>query len=82
MTKVWQLQEAKAKFSELVENAIIDGPQYVTKRGKNAIVILSIEEFMKMKKSSGELLQFFKNAPKIDLDIARVKDSDRRIDLV
>jgi prevent-host-death family protein len=81
MINVWQLQEAKGKFSELVEKAILDGPQYVTKRGKDAIVVLSVKEFKKLNKSSGDLVSFFKNAPKIDLDIQRIKEWDRKVDL-
>ena len=41
----WQLQEAKAKFSELVQKAIEEGPQTVTRHGKEAVVILSAEEY-------------------------------------
>ena len=39
----WQLQEAKAKFSELVQKAIDEGPQTVTRHGKDAVVVLSAE---------------------------------------
>lgn len=41
----WQLQEAKNHFSKVVERAIADGPQLVTKHGKDAVVIVSAEEF-------------------------------------
>lgn len=42
---VWQVQDAKARFSEMLERAIADGPQIVTKRGKEAAVLLSAEEW-------------------------------------
>ena len=37
----WQLQDAKSKFSQLVENAICNEPQFVTKHGHQAVVVLS-----------------------------------------
>lgn len=42
---VWQVQDAKARFSEMLERAIADGPQVVTKRGKETAVLLSAEEW-------------------------------------
>ena len=46
----WQLQDAKSKFSELVESAISQGPQFVTKRGVKSVVVISIDEFNRLKK--------------------------------
>jgi prevent-host-death family protein len=43
--RVWQLQEAKSHFSELVETVISKGPQTVTKHGKPTVVIISAEEY-------------------------------------
>jgi antitoxin Phd len=40
----WQLQTAKARFSQLVQKAIDEGPQTVSRHGKKAVVVLSIEE--------------------------------------
>ncbi|MBP6783951.1 MAG: type II toxin-antitoxin system Phd/YefM family antitoxin [Verrucomicrobiales bacterium] len=44
-SNVWQLQEAKSRFSELVETVILKGAQTVTKHGKPAVVIVSAEEY-------------------------------------
>lgn len=41
----WQVQEAKARFSEMLEKALADGPQFVTKRGKETAVLLSAESW-------------------------------------
>lgn len=49
MGREWQVQEAKAKFSELLETSRAAGPQIVTKRGVNAAVLVSIEEWERMK---------------------------------
>jgi prevent-host-death family protein len=77
----WQLQDAKSKFSELVEFAISKGPQFVTKRGVKSVVVISIDEFNRLKKPKDDLLSFFNQAPKIDLDVERKKDFDRDISL-
>lgn len=47
MNSVWQLQEAKSRFSELVETAILKGAQTVTKHGKPAVVVISAEEYQR-----------------------------------
>jgi prevent-host-death family protein len=49
----WSLAEAKAKFSELVERARTEGPQHLTKNGKDAAVMLSAEEYERLK-AAGE----------------------------
>jgi antitoxin Phd len=51
----WQIQEAKAKFSELVQKAIDEGPQTVTRRGRDIVVVLSAEQFELMKKRQIDL---------------------------
>ncbi len=79
----WQLQNAKNKFSSLVDKAQHNGPQVVTKHGKDAVVVLSIDEYKKLIKPKTNLLKFFKNSPlaKIDLDIKRNKELPRDIEL-
>lgn len=83
MGNVWQLQEAKNKFSNLVDKAHHDGPQIVTKYGKESVVILAIEDYQKLKKPKSGLLSFFKNSPLsgINLDLARDKSPSRDIEL-
>jgi prevent-host-death family protein len=79
----WQLQDAKNKFSSLVDKAQHNGPQVVTKHGKDAVVVLSIDEYKKLIKPKTSLLKFFQNSPlsKIKLDIKRNKDLPRDIEL-
>lgn len=48
MTK-WQLQDAKSRFSELIDDTLEKGPQVVTRRGIDTAVIVSIEEWRKLK---------------------------------
>ena len=52
MTK-WQLQDAKARFSELIDDALGKGPQVVTRRGIDTAVVVSIEEWRKLDKENG-----------------------------
>jgi len=51
----WQLQEAKNKLSQLVKNAGKGVPQYITVHGKNTAVILSTEEYEKLKRPASKL---------------------------
>ena len=53
----WRLQDAKARFSELVRLAHSDGPQHVTLHGREAVVVVDAEEFRRMKGArTGQLL--------------------------
>ncbi len=79
----WQLQDAKNKFSNLVETAQRKGPQIVTKHGKEAVVVLSIDEYKRLIKPKTNLVHFFKNSPLADnsIDLSRSKDIPRDINL-
>jgi antitoxin Phd len=77
----WQLQEAKARFSELVQKAIEDGPQTVTRRGQPVVVVLSAEQFELMKKRQIDLKDLLRSAPWHELEIERDKSYPREIDL-
>lgn len=48
----WQLQQAKARFSEFLDAALTKGPQVVTRRGVEAAVLVPIEEWRRMQSSS------------------------------
>jgi antitoxin Phd len=63
MEHTWQLQEAKNKFSKLVEKALREGPQFVTKHGKASVVVLSVEEYKKIVKPKSNLFQFIQTSP-------------------
>jgi prevent-host-death family protein len=60
---IWQLQEAKSKFSELVEQALSEGAQFVTLRGRKAVVVLSYEEYENLTRPKERLSQFLKDSP-------------------
>lgn len=80
---VWQIQEAKAKFSEVIENTSNVDFQVITKRGIPVAVIMSKKEFDRIRKPETSLLDFFRSSPlsDIDLDIKRSRDLPRDIEL-
>jgi antitoxin Phd len=79
---VWQLQAAKQHFSELVERARRDGPQVVTKHGKDAVVVVSTEEYRRLRGGGPSLVEFIRSAPDFDaLDLDRSQDHGRDVEL-
>lgn len=79
----WQLQDAKNRLSELVRKAREDGPQVITLRGRDAVVVVSANEFGKLSRPRGNLVDFFRKSPLagVNLDLDRSRDTGRRIDL-
>lgn len=66
--QVWQMQEAKAKLSELVKRAQTDGPQDITLHGESVAVVLSRETFERLTAPSVSLVDFMRASPLYDLD--------------
>ncbi len=81
MNNIWQLQDAKNKFSEVVELALAHGVQIVTRRGKKAVVVLPFEEYERLTQRSSSLVEFLLASPLAgaDLPIERDKDLPRDI---
>jgi prevent-host-death family protein len=77
----WQLQEAKAKFSELVQKAIDEGPQTVTRHGQDVVVVVSVEEYRLMQKRQIDFKEFLASAPLEGVDLERDRDYGRDVDL-
>ncbi len=85
-TKIWQVQEAKAHFSELIDQAEREGPQTITRHGKPRAVVLSAAEYEALAKSSKpepNFIDFLLSSGPIldDVDLERSKDTGREIDL-
>ncbi|MBU0698979.1 MAG: type II toxin-antitoxin system Phd/YefM family antitoxin [Pseudomonadota bacterium] len=78
----WQLQEAKNRFSEVIEKALRSGPQVVTRRGVETVVIISVKDYQKLTQPTKNLVDFFKQSPLkgVKLDLERVKDFPREVD--
>ena len=81
--KTWQLQEAKSKFSKLVDEVIEDGYHTITRNGRPVVIVISQKDFDRYLKSEDTLIDFFMKAPfpEYDLDITRDKDTGREVDL-
>src|SRR5690349_3827924 len=67
----WRLQDAKARFSELVRRARRDGPQHVTVRGRDEVVVVAAEEFRRLKgdRTGESLIAALQASPYRDIDI-------------
>jgi antitoxin Phd len=83
MNNIWQLQDAKSKFSELVEQAIDQGAQIVTRRGKKAVVVLPYEEYERLTQPKDSLTQFLLHSPLAGskLEIERDKSLPRTVNI-
>ncbi len=82
MTHTWQLQEAKNKFSRVVENALNSGPQIITRRGVEVAIVLSYAEYQRMLASRQRLSEFFRESPLVGVELDITRDtSDARDDV-
>ncbi len=77
----WQLQEAKQRFSELIRSVEADGPQFVTRRGEEVAVVVSIAEYRHLRGGGKDFKEFLQSAPDVDLEISRSALPARRVDL-
>lgn len=80
---IWQVQTAKQRFSELVERAVTDGPQFVTKHGRETVVVLEVGQYRRLMGVPMDFKEFLMTMPPIDdLEIERRSDEPmREIDL-
>lgn len=83
MRKSWQLQEAKSKFSEVILRAGTEGPQWITKHGRRTAVVISSNDYDRLKRGNTSLAEFFQRSPLrgVDLDLERAKDLPREVEL-
>ena len=78
----WQLQQAKQRFSEVVQRALDDGPQVVTRRGEEAVVIVSAADFQRLTGRVPDFKQFLLEGPDLgELEISRDERPARSITL-
>jgi antitoxin Phd len=71
MQRSWQIHEAKNQLSEIVEEAIAKGPQILTRGGLEVAVILSLDEYLQLKRKQTSLSEFFRQSPLAGLDLER-----------
>ena len=71
---IWQLQEAKNKFNELIQKAQVEGPQTITKHGMDAVVVLSIADYKSLLKPNSTLVEFMANSPLAECETVSFPD--------
>jgi antitoxin Phd len=79
----WQLQDAKARFSQLVKAAQVEGPQEITVHGKPAAVLVSADEYRRLTGPKLSFVEFMQASPLVgvDLDLQRSRSTNRRVRL-
>ncbi|MGA3106437.1 MAG: type II toxin-antitoxin system Phd/YefM family antitoxin [Terriglobales bacterium] len=82
-TQTWTVAEAKAKFSQIVQRAMSEGPQTITKNGRKAAVIVGAEEWEYKTKRVGNLAEFLAASPlrESGLKLRRRSERPRKIEL-
>lgn len=78
----WQIQEAKTRLSELLEDADREGPQVITRHGKERAVVLSVKDYRALTAHRPNLKEYLLSGPKTDaFEIPRERDMGREVDL-
>jgi antitoxin Phd len=78
----WQLQDAKNRLSEVVRKATDEGPQVITLRGDDAVVVVAVDQYARLtRKPKGTLVDFFRKSPlgAVALDLTRSRDTGRAV---
>ena len=80
---IWQLQEAKGKFSEVVKRALSEGPQGITVRGESVAVLISRAEYARLTHPKPGFVDFMRRSPLagLELDTERQPSLTREIGL-
>ena len=82
--RAWKLEDAKARFSEIVRRARTDGPQRVTLRGKDAVVVIAVEALKKLlpdERPKRSLVAFLQSTALGEIDTSRAPDRGRDLAL-
>lgn len=75
-TRRWQLQEAKNKLSQVAEEAVAYGPQVITKRGEDAVVLISRAEYDRLTAPRAAFVQFLTESPLAGSGLVTERDPD------
>ena len=79
---VWQVQDAKARFSEVIARARNEGPQTITRHGREQAVVLSIEDYRAAMAHRPDFKAYLLGGPKVeDFSIERDRDTGRDLEL-
>lgn len=79
---VWQVQEAKTRLSEVIDEATRKGPQIITRHGSERAVVLSIEDYRALTAHKPDLRDYLLTGPRVDeFDVPRTRDTGRKVRL-
>ena len=83
MKGTWALQDAKNRFSEVVNCAVSDGPQTITRRGRETAIVVAVDDFRSLFGGKGDLVEFLRRSPLagVELDLSRDEDYGREVEL-
>jgi prevent-host-death family protein len=82
MMRTWQVQEAKARLSEVIERARTEGPQTITRHGAERAVVISIEDYRALVAYKPDFKAHLLGGPKVDdFTIERDRDTGRPVEL-
>ena len=79
----WKVAEAKSRFSELIDKAMREGAQEITRHGRRAVVVVSAEEWDRRARRKGSLVEFLDQSPLrgSGLEIERLPDQSGDVEL-
>ncbi len=78
----WQVQDAKTRLSEVIERARVEGPQMITRHGKERAVVLSIEDYRVLAAHRPDFKSYLLDGPKVDeFTVERTQDAGRTVEL-
>ena len=75
--KTWQLQEAKARLSEVVQKALEGRPQVISRRGRDEVVVLRRSDYERAMQPQGTLVELFRPVRGTGVRFERRKDTSR-----
>jgi prevent-host-death family protein len=79
----WGVADAKARFSEVIDRALSEGPQTITRKGRKTVIVVSAEEWERRTTRRGNLAEFFAESPLrgSGLKVERAQDGPREVSL-
>ncbi len=79
----WTVATAQSKFSEVIDRALNEGPQSITRNGRDAVVVVSAAEWERKTCRTSNLAEFFAQSPlrEAELGLDRAEDGPRDLDL-
>ena len=82
-SREWPVADAKAHFSEMIDRALSEGPQVVTRKGKRTVVVVPLEEWERRVTRQGNLAEFLASSPLrgSQLKVERSRDVPRKLSL-